>query len=196
MAASEAAYKLPFGFAKAAVQTKGANKSCTFTDTGDVVGVVGHGYTDGDRVVFSAITTTTGITINTYYYVRDATADTLRVLRDEGAAEVGGVLHCFTESWEVAEEALELGLYLSLSGIVTFKNAAQVKEVAAKVPLQRLLIETDAPYLAPVPYRGKLNQPAHVRYVAAEIARLRGLTEEAVGEATSANFRRLFKLDV
>ena len=127
---------------------------------------------------------------------RDATADTLRVLRDEGAAEVGGVLHCFTESWEVAEEALELGLYLSLSGVVTFKNAAQVKEVAAKVPLERLLIETDAPYLAPVPFRGKLNQPAHVRYVAAEIARLRGLSEEAVGEATSANFRRLFKLDV
>ena len=127
---------------------------------------------------------------------RDATADTLRVLRDEGAAEVGGVLHCFTESWEVAEEALELGLYLSLSGVVTFKNAAQVKEVAAKVPLERLLIETDAPYLAPVPFRGKLNQPAHVRYVAAEIARLRGLSEEAVGEATSANFRRLFRLDV
>ena len=125
-----------------------------------------------------------------------STRHALRVLRDESAAEVGGVLHCFTESWEVAEEALELGLYLSLSGIVTFKNAAQVKEVAAKVPLERLLIETDAPYLAPVPFRGKLNQPAHVRYVAAEIARLRGLSKEAVGEATSANFRRLFKLDV
>ena len=123
---------------------------------------------------------------------REATADTLRLLAEEGADQVGGILHCFTETWEVAEAALALGLHLSLSGIVTFKNATIVKEVARRVPLDRLLIETDAPYLAPAPYRGKLNQPGYVRYVAEEIARLRGISYEEVAEATTNNFFRLF----
>jgi len=101
-------------------------------------------------------------------------------------------MHCFTETWEVAQAALEQGFHISFSGIVTFKNAETVKEVARRVPLERMLIETDSPYLAPVPYRGKRNQPAFVRYVAEEIAHLRGLTPEAVGEATSNNFFRLF----
>ena len=125
---------------------------------------------------------------------REATADTLRLLREEGAANVGGVMHCFTESWTIAEEALALGFHISLSGIVTFKNAALVKEVARHVPLDRLLIETDAPYLAPAPFRGKLNQPAYVKYVAEEIARLRDVPVETVAEVTSTNFKRLFKL--
>lgn len=123
---------------------------------------------------------------------REATGDTLRLLAEEGADQVGGIMHCFTETWEVAEAALALGLHLSLSGIVTFKNAAIVKEVARRVPLNRLLIETDAPYLAPAPYRGKLNQPGYVRYVAEEIARLRGISCEEVAEATTNNFFRLF----
>lgn len=123
---------------------------------------------------------------------RDATADTLRVMAEERAGQVGGILHCFTESWEVAEAALDLGFHISLSGIVTFKNALVVKEVARRVPLDRLLIETDAPYLAPVPYRGKLNQPGYVRYVAEEIAKLRGISCEEVASATTENFFRLF----
>ena len=127
---------------------------------------------------------------------REATADTLRILDEEGAKAVGGVMHCFTESWEVAEQALELGFHISISGIVTFKNALQVKEVAQRVPLDRLLIETDAPYLAPVPFRGKLNQPAYVKFVAEEVARLRGVTPESIAEATSTNFCRLFSLQL
>ncbi len=123
---------------------------------------------------------------------RDATADTLRVMAEEGAGQVGGILHCFTESWEVAEAALDLGFHISLSGIVTFKNALVVKEVARRIPLDHLLIETDAPYLAPVPYRGKLNQPGYVRYVAEEIAKLRGIPCEEVASATTENFFRLF----
>lgn len=123
---------------------------------------------------------------------RDATADTLRVMAEERAGEVGGILHCFTETWEVAEAALDLGFHISLSGIVTFKNALIVKEVARRVPLDRLLVETDAPYLAPVPYRGKLNQPGYVRYVAEEIATLRGISFEEVASATTENFFRLF----
>lgn len=123
---------------------------------------------------------------------REATADTLRVLREESAGQVGGVFHCFTETWEIAEAALELGFHLSLSGIVTFKNASVVKDVARRVPLDRLLIETDSPYLAPVPYRGKLNQPGYVRYVAEEIAKLRDLAFEDVAAATTENFFRLF----
>jgi TatD DNase family protein len=123
---------------------------------------------------------------------RDATADTLRLLAEEDAARAGGVLHCFTESWEVAERALALGFYISLSGIVTFKNARLVHEVARRVPLDRLLIETDSPYLAPVPYRGKINQPGYVRYVAEEIARLRDLPFSEVAQATTENFFRLF----
>ena len=127
-------------------------------------------------------------------HTRAARADTLRILKEEGAAEVGGVLHCFTEDWAMAEQALALNFHVSFSGIVTFKNAAIVKEVAQKCPLDRMLVETDAPYLAPVPYRGKQNEPAYVRYVAGEIARLRSLSFEEVAQATTENFIRLFNI--
>jgi len=123
---------------------------------------------------------------------REATADTLRLMSEEGAGRVGGILHCFTETWEVAEAALAQGFYISLSGIVTFKNALTIKDVARRVPLDRLLIETDAPYLAPMPYRGKMNQPGYVKHVAEEIARLRDISVEEVAAATSDNFFRLF----
>ena len=126
-------------------------------------------------------------------HTRDSAADTLRVLKEEGADVVGGVMHCFTENWDIARLALDLGFYLSFSGIVTFKNATIVKDVAQKCPLDRLLVETDSPYLAPAPYRGKPNEPAYVRYVAEEIARLRGLSVDAVHQATSDNFFSLFK---
>lgn len=129
-------------------------------------------------------------------HTRESAADTLDILREEQAAAVGGVMHCFTESWEIAQQALDLGFYISLSGIVTFKNAALVKEVAQKCPLDRLLVETDSPYLAPMPYRGKPNQPAYVYYVAQEIAKLRGISPEAVAEATTNNFFTLFKTAV
>ncbi|HUM93335.1 MAG TPA: TatD family hydrolase [Candidatus Competibacter sp.] len=125
-------------------------------------------------------------------HTRDARADTIAILREEGAAEVGGVLHCFTEDWAMAEQALELGFYISFSGIVTFKNARQIQEVAQKAPADRMLVETDSPYLAPVPHRGKPNQPAWVRQVAECVARLRGESLEHVAAATSANYRRLF----
>lgn len=124
---------------------------------------------------------------------REAAADTLRLLREEKADEVGGVMHCFTESWEVAEAAMELGFYISFSGIVTFKNAEALREVARRVPLERMLIETDSPYLAPVPLRGKTNEPAYVRHVAEEIARVKGIDVAEVGRATSGNFFKLFK---
>lgn len=126
-------------------------------------------------------------------HTRDSATDTLRLLREEGAGAVGGVMHCFTENWDIAREALDLGFYISFSGIVTFKNAAVVKDVAQKCPLDRLLVETDSPYLAPVPYRGKPNEPAYVRYVAEEIARLRGLPLDTVIRATTDNFFTLFK---
>lgn len=126
-------------------------------------------------------------------HTREAAEDTLRLLREEGADQVGGVMHCFTESWAIAEEALALGFYLSFSGILTFRNAAQVQDVAQRVPLDRLLIETDSPYLAPVPYRGKQNQPAYVAHVAAGLAKLRGCPVEEIGSASSANFFALFK---
>lgn len=125
-------------------------------------------------------------------HTRDAASDTLRLMREEGAAAVGGIMHCFTEDWESASAALDLGFHLSFSGIVTFRNAAQVREVAQKAPLDRILVETDAPYLAPVPFRGKRNEPAYVRHVAEEIARLRGLSLDEVAQATTENFRRLF----
>ena len=125
-------------------------------------------------------------------HTREAAADTLRILKEEGAGEVGGVFHCFTETLAVAEAALRLGFHISFSGIVTFKNALQIKEVASFVPLDRILVETDAPYLAPVPHRGKLNHPALVRHVAEEVARLRGTDVEALAQATTANFFRLF----
>ena len=126
-------------------------------------------------------------------HTRDSAADTLRVLKEEGADAVGGVMHCFTENWDIARLALDLGFYLSFSGIVTFKNAAIVKEVAQKCPLDRLLVETDSPYLAPVPYRGKPNEPAYVRYVAEEVAKLRSISIDQVHQATTDNFFSLFK---
>jgi len=126
-------------------------------------------------------------------HTRDSAADTLRVLKEEGADAVGGVMHCFTESWDIARLALDLGFYLSFSGIVTFKNATIVKDVAQKCPLDRILVETDSPYLAPVPYRGKPNEPAYVRHVAEEIAKLRSISIESVHQATTDNFYTLFK---
>ena len=126
-------------------------------------------------------------------HTRDAAADTLRLMREEKAADVGGVMHCFTETLEVAREAMAMNFMISFSGIVTFKNATALKDVARNVPLENMLIETDSPYLAPIPYRGKINQPAYVRFVAEEIARLKEIRVELVGEATSSNFFRLFK---
>ncbi|KXB31838.1 DNAase [Dechloromonas denitrificans] len=126
-------------------------------------------------------------------HTRESAADTLRLMQEEGADEVGGVMHCFTENWEIARQALDLGFYLSFSGIVTFKNASVVKEVAQKCPLDRILVETDSPYLAPTPYRGKPNEPSYVLHVAEEIARLRSLSLEDVSLATTDNFFRLFK---
>jgi TatD DNase family protein len=125
---------------------------------------------------------------------REAQADTVRILREEGADAVGGIMHCFVDDWDTAAQALELGFYISFSGIITFNNAVQVREVAARVPADRLLVETDAPYLAPMPYRGKPNYPAYVRHVAERLATVRGTTLEAIAEITSANFRRLFQL--
>jgi TatD DNase family protein len=125
-------------------------------------------------------------------HTRNAAEDTLRLMREEGAEEAGGVMHCFTETWEVAEAALALGFHISFSGIVTFKNAVALKDVARKVPLDRMLVETDSPYLAPVPHRGQTNQPAYVRHVAEEVARLRGVAFDEVAAATTANFFRLF----
>ncbi|MDW5416022.1 TatD family hydrolase [Iodobacter sp. CM08] len=125
-------------------------------------------------------------------HTRSSAADTIRILKEEGANEVGGVLHCFTETWEVAQAAMELGFYISISGIVTFKKAVELQEVARLVPLDRLLIETDSPYLAPVPYRGKQNQPAWVRHVGESIADLRGVSVNQIADATTANFFKLF----
>jgi len=126
-------------------------------------------------------------------HTRNAADDTLRIMREEGVERVGGVLHCFTESLAMALSAIEMGFYISFSGIVTFKNALEIKEVAKQIPLDRLLIETDSPYLAPVPFRGKINQPAYVKHVAQEVANLRGISLNQVAEATTANFFRLFK---
>jgi len=125
-------------------------------------------------------------------HTREAAQDTLRIMAEESAEQIGGVMHCFTESLEVALAAIEMNFYISFSGIVTFKKATTIKEVAQAIPLERILIETDAPYLAPTPYRGKLNQPAYVKHVAEEIATLRGIPLAEVGRATSENFRRLF----
>lgn len=125
-------------------------------------------------------------------HTRSAADDTLAIMREEDAGGVGGVMHCFTESWGVARQALDLGFYISFSGIVTFKSAADLREVARQVPLDRLLVETDSPYLAPIPYRGKRNEPAYVRHVADLIADLRGLPVKAIDEATTENFFRLF----
>ena len=126
-------------------------------------------------------------------HTRESVDDTLKILEEEGASSVGGVMHCFTENWDMAQRALDLGFYISFSGIVTFKNALQVKEVAQKCPIDRILVETDSPYLAPAPYRGKPNEPAYVRYVAEEIARLRNDNVADIERMTTANFFSLFK---
>ncbi|MDR1530251.1 MAG: TatD family hydrolase [Burkholderiales bacterium] len=129
-------------------------------------------------------------------HMRDATEDTLRILREERADEVGGVMHCFTGDWTAAEKALSLGFYISFSGIVTFKNARETREAAQRVPLERLLIETDSPFLTPVPHRGKYpNEPAWIAHVAEEIARLRDMPVEDIGRITAENFFRLFSTD-
>ena len=125
-------------------------------------------------------------------HTRSAAEDTLRIMREENAQLVGGVLHCFTESLDVALEAIDLGFYISFSGIVTFKNAVMLKEVASQLPLDRILVETDSPYLAPIPYRGKINQPAYVKHVAEELSRIRNISLDEIMEATTANFFRLF----
>jgi len=127
-------------------------------------------------------------------HTRDAKADTLAILKQYQAERCGGVLHCFTEDWETAKAALDLGFYISFSGIMTFKNADPLREVVKQVPLDRLLIETDSPYLAPVPYRGKTNQPAYVSAVAAAVADIKGVSIEALAKLTSDNFYRLFPL--
>ena len=127
-------------------------------------------------------------------HTREAAVDTLRIMAEEGADHVGGVMHCFTESLEVAQQAIEMNFSISFSGIVTFKNAHIVKEVARTIPLDKILIETDSPYLAPVPFRGKTNQPAFVRHVAEEIAKLREISLEEVATVTTHNFFSLFKV--
>ncbi|AMD46783.1 TatD family hydrolase [Bordetella holmesii] len=125
-------------------------------------------------------------------HTRSSAEDTVRILKEEGADEIGGVMHCFTETWEIARAALDLNFHISLSGIVTFKNAGIVHEVARNMPLDRLLIETDSPYLAPVPYRGKLNDPSKVIHVAEKIAELQGRTVAEVAHASTENFFKLF----
>ena len=125
-------------------------------------------------------------------HTRDAREDTLRILEQEGAAEVGGVLHCFTEDWAMAERALALNFHISFSGIVTFKNAKPIQDAARRVPMERLLVETDSPYLAPAPHRGKPNHPAWVRHVAEFVAQLRGESLAQVAAVTTANYCRLF----
>src|SRR5574340_396421 len=125
-------------------------------------------------------------------HTRSAAADTLRIMAEENAGSIGGVMHCFTENLEVARAAINLGFHISFSGILTFKNATLIKEVAQSIPLENILIETDSPYLAPTPHRGKTNQPAFVKHVAEEIAKLRNITAEEVGAATTANFNRIF----
>ncbi len=125
-------------------------------------------------------------------HTRDAREETLKIMAEENARDAGGVLHCFTENWEMARAALDMGFFISFSGIVTFNNAAELREVAARVPLDRLLIETDSPYLAPVPHRGKPNEPRHVRHVAEKVAEVRNMdVEELIGQ-TGENFFGLF----
>ncbi|MEM5404596.1 MULTISPECIES: TatD family hydrolase [Paraburkholderia] len=127
-------------------------------------------------------------------HTRAASDDTLRIMEEERAGEPGGVMHCFTEPWAIAERALAQNFYISLSGIVTFKNATDVQEVSRRVPIERLLIETDSPYLAPVPFRGKPNEPAYVSHVGRFIAQQRGLPDAELGAVTTQNFFRLFKI--
>jgi TatD DNase family protein len=127
-------------------------------------------------------------------HTRSASDDTLRIMHEENAHHVGGVLHCFTESLEVALQAIDLGFYISFSGIVTFKNATMLKEVARQLPLDRILVETDSPYLAPIPYRGKINQPSYVKHVAEELSRIKNIPYDDVVASTTANFFKLFRL--
>ncbi|MCP3721558.1 TatD family hydrolase [Paraburkholderia sp. CNPSo 3272] len=127
-------------------------------------------------------------------HTRAASDDTLRIMEEERAGEPGGVMHCFTEPWAIAERALAQNFYISLSGIVTFKSATDVQEVSRRVPIERLLIETDSPYLAPVPFRGKPNEPAYVSHVGRFIAQQRGLPDAELGAVTTQNFFRLFKI--
>ena len=129
-------------------------------------------------------------------HTRNAADDTLAIMAEEGADQPRGVMHCFTESWVVAEAAIAMGFYISFSGIVTFKSAKDLKEVARRVPIERMLIETDSPYLAPMPHRGKRNEPAYVRHVAEEIAHLRGISLDEVAATTSKNFADLFKVTI
>ncbi len=126
-------------------------------------------------------------------HTREAAADTVAILREEDASEPGAVMHCFTESWDVAKSALDLGFYISFSGIVTFANATALREVATRVPDNRLLVETDAPYLAPVPHRGKTNEPAYVKHVAERLAEVRGVTLDHIAAVTTKNFFDLFQ---
>ncbi len=128
-------------------------------------------------------------------HTRDVGEDITRILQEEGADEVGGVMHCFVEDWETAQNAMEMNFYISFSGIVTFKNAREVQEVAKQVPLERMLVETDSPYLTPMPYRGKPNQPGYTRYVAEFIAELKGISYEQVAKQTTANFFNLFNIN-
>ena len=125
-------------------------------------------------------------------HTRDAREDTIELIKNHGCRDSAGVLHCFTESWEMAKQAIDLNYMISMSGIVTFKNAAELREVAKQIPLDRLLVETDSPYLAPVPHRGKSNEPQYVRDVAEFVAELRGMSYEALAEVTTENFYRLF----
>lgn len=127
-------------------------------------------------------------------HTRSASDDTLRIMREERADEVGGVMHCFTETWDVASAAMDMGFHISFSGIVSFKSAADLRDVARRVPLERMLIETDAPYLAPVPFRGKRNEPSYVPHVASALATVRETDAETIGLATSQNFFSLFRV--
>lgn len=127
-------------------------------------------------------------------HTRESAADTVRLLHEEHASDVGGVMHCFTENWDIARAALDLGFYISFSGIVTFKSAEALRDVARRVPDDRMLIETDSPYLAPVPFRGKTNEPAYVRHVAECLAGLRDVSVEHIAETTTSNFFRFCAL--
>ncbi len=127
-------------------------------------------------------------------HTREAKIDTLKILKDEGAEEIGGIIHCFTEDWEFAQKALDLNFYISFSGIITFNNATTIRDVVKKIPSDKFLIETDSPYLAPVPFRGRPNYPIYVRYVAEQVAELRGITVNKVADITTNNFYNLFQL--
>ena len=127
-------------------------------------------------------------------HTRQASVDTIRIMKEENAQDIGGVMHCFTEDWTVAQQALDLNFYISFSGILTFKSAVDLQETAKKVPVDRMLIETDSPYLAPVPFRGKQNHPALVKQVATALAALRGMTYAEIATVTTANFYRCFRV--